>query len=137
MDFSGECIYNVLMGGRIAVGAVFALLLLSCGTADAEEAVIAPDTSIAHSIERRRAQFPKNFAYFVYPIAGSVPGLGSASGAGATVANVEETNVDVTGFYIDGDFKATGVAITDVHVVPERLEEIRTEIRRVLAKQVF
>ncbi|MBI5814573.1 MAG: hypothetical protein HZB29_03080 [Nitrospinae bacterium] len=73
------------------------------------------------SVERRREQFPKNFAYFLYPIAGSIPGLGTASGAGATMANIMESNVDFTGFYVDGEFTATGVAVTDIHLMPEFL----------------
>ena len=87
----------------------------------AGESGVAPPPSGTHRIERRREQFSKDFAYFVYPIAGKVPGLGSAVGGGATVANLKKTNLDLTGFYINGDFKATGLALTDLHVVPERV----------------
>ena len=98
---------------------LLSLLLPSIGFA--EEAGDGADVKESHYIERRRDQFSKDFAYFVYPIAGSIPGLGTASGVGATVANIKETNVDFTGFYIDGDFHATGLAITDLHIIPERL----------------
>ncbi len=73
------------------------------------------------NIERRRDQFAKDFAYFIYPITGSVPGLGSAYGGGATIANIYETDIDFTGFYIKGDFEATGAALLNVHLLPERL----------------
>ena len=89
--------------------------------AAAAEGGLVPELPGPYRIERRRTQFSKDFAYFFYPIAGKVPGLGSAAGAGATVANIHKTNLDMTGFYIDGDFKATGVAITDIHLIPDRL----------------
>ncbi len=113
-------LYNGGMARSVVscVALVFLLLPLPVG---AEEYPLVPDNPARHSVERRRDQFSKDFAYFVYPIAGSVPGLGTASGAGATVANVGETNADFTGFYIDGDFKATGVAVTDLHIISERL----------------
>lgn len=72
-------------------------------------------------MERRRDQFAKDFAYFLYPIAGSIPGLGSAAGGGATFANIAGTDTDFTGFYVKGDFEATGAAILNYHILPERL----------------
>ena len=55
-------------------------------------------------IERRRDQFGKDFGYFFYPIASTIPGLGTATGAGATVLNMGGTDTDFTGFKIVGDF---------------------------------
>jgi len=72
-------------------------------------------------MERRRDQFAKDFAYFIYPIVGSVPGLGSAAGGGATATNLMGTDTDVTGFYVKGDFEATGAALLNLHLLPERL----------------
>ena len=71
--------------------------------------------------ERRRDQFGRDFSYFVYPIAADIPGLGKAAGAGASVLNIGQTDADFTGFYIDGDFKASGYALLDLHVLPHRL----------------
>ena len=72
-------------------------------------------------IERRRDQFETDFAYFLYPIASKIPGLGTAQGGGATVVNIGGTNADFTGFKLVGDFEASGYALLDVHVIPRRL----------------
>ncbi|MBF0170107.1 MAG: hypothetical protein HQK87_03285 [Nitrospinae bacterium] len=72
-------------------------------------------------MERRRDQFPTDFGYFVYPISGKVPGIGTAYGAGGTVTNVEGTDTDFTGFAIRGDFEATGALLLNYHLIDERL----------------
>lgn len=71
--------------------------------------------------ERRRDQFGKDFGYYVYPIAGEVPGLGTATGLGASVLNIAGNDADFTGYYIDGDFRARGAALLDYHLKPKRL----------------
>ena len=81
-----------------------------------------PSRAIAdEGIERRRDQFGKDFGYFLYPIASTIPGLGTATGAGATVLNMGGTDTDFTGFKIVGDFDASGYALLDLHAVPRRL----------------
>ncbi|MBI4829366.1 MAG: BamA/TamA family outer membrane protein [Nitrospinae bacterium] len=72
-------------------------------------------------IERRREQFPTEFGYFIYPISGSVPGIGTAYGAGATVTNIAGSDTDFTGFYVRGDFEATGAALLNYHLLQERV----------------
>ncbi|GMT42056.1 MAG: hypothetical protein IEMM0002_0467 [bacterium] len=99
---------------------MLALLAIAAPVHDASSQGEADSTNLLN-IERRREQFPKDFSYFVYPIAGRIPGLGTAAGGGVTVTNIKETNVDVTGFHVDGDFRATGLAVLDVHLIPERL----------------
>ena len=71
--------------------------------------------------ERRRDQYSYDFGYYLYPIAGDVPGLGTAAGAGATVINIDDTDTDFTAFKIDGDFSATGVALLNYHAIEKRL----------------
>lgn len=71
--------------------------------------------------ERRRDQFGKDFSYFVYPIAGDIPGLGSAAGLGATILNINDTDLDFTGFNIKGDFDASGYTFLDYHILKNRL----------------
>jgi hypothetical protein len=77
--------------------------------------------SLAAEIERRRDQFNTDSGYYLYPIAGEVPGLGSTAGAGASVLNLGGSNADITGYYINGDFKAKGAALLDYHIIPKRL----------------
>ena len=47
--------------------------------------------------ERRRDQFGKDFGYYIYPIAGEVPGLGTATGIGASVLNIAGNDTDLIG----------------------------------------
>ena len=64
---------------------------------------------------------PKISVIFLYPISGKAPGIGTAYGAGATVANIAGTDTDFTGFYVRGDFEATGALIANYHIIDERL----------------
>jgi len=77
--------------------------------------------SFADVTERRRDQFGRDFSYYVYPIAGEIPGLGKAAGLGASVLNMGGTDTDFTGYYVRGDFNATGAALLDYHLLPQRL----------------
>jgi len=70
---------------------------------------------------RRKDQFGKDFSYFLYPIAGDIPGLGSAAGLGATILNINKTDLDFTGFNVHGDFDAAGYTFLDYHLIKNRL----------------
>ncbi|MFZ2542264.1 MAG: hypothetical protein WAW75_10915 [Gallionella sp.] len=78
-------------------------------------------TGFAEVVERRKDQFGRDFAYYLYPIVGEIPGLGKAAGLGASVSNIGDGDTDFTGYYVRGDFKATGAALLDYHVIPQRL----------------
>jgi outer membrane protein assembly factor BamA len=80
-------------------------------------------SSMSHAgvVERRKDQFGRDFAYYVFPIAGEIPGMGKATGVGATVSNMGGGDTDFTGYYVRGDIKATGLALLDYHVLPQRL----------------
>lgn len=73
------------------------------------------------AVERRKDQFGKDFGYYLYPIVGEIPGLGKAAGAGASVLNIAGNDSDFTGYYVDGDFEAKGVALLDYHLLPQKL----------------
>ena len=77
--------------------------------------------SFAEVVERRKDQFGRDFAYYVFPIAGEIPGMGKATGLGVTVSNMAGGDTDFTGYYVRGDIKATGLALLDYHVLPKRL----------------
>ena len=70
---------------------------------------------------RRRAQYSDEFSYFAYPIVTRIAGYGTAYGAGATLVNIADSDTDLTGFYIDGDFHAAGLTALNIHLIPERL----------------
>ncbi|MBI5638285.1 MAG: hypothetical protein HZA03_09990 [Nitrospinae bacterium] len=108
------------MGGYTAIIAIALFLCIGGNDARADDDA-APETVRSHGIERRRNQFSTDFAYFVYPIAGNIPGLGMASGAGTTLANIGETQTDFTGFYVNGDFTAGGATLLDVHLIDRLL----------------
>ena len=78
-------------------------------------------TAFADVVERRKDQFGQDFGYYLYPIAGEIPGIGKAAGFGASVLNMADGDTDFTGYYVRGDFKATGAAMLDYHVVPNRV----------------
>lgn len=75
----------------------------------------------AELVERRKDQFGRDFGYYLYPIAGEIPGMGRAAGVGASVLNMRDGDTDFTGYYVRGDIKATGAALLDYHIVPQRL----------------
>lgn len=71
--------------------------------------------------DRRRDQFGKDFGYFIYPLAGDIPGLGSAYGGGGSVLNMFNTDADFTAFKVSGDFDASGYTLLDWHLIKQRL----------------
>lgn len=106
--------------GRAAI-LCFVIMCVFPAVSFAEDAAVAAGVEQGHRIERRRNQFSTDFAYFVYPLAGNIPGLGAASGMGATVANIAETQADFTGFYVAGDFTAGGATLLDIHLIDRLL----------------
>ena len=68
-----------------------------------------------------RAQFGRDFGYYIYPIVGEIPGMGRAAGVGASVLNMGVGDTDFTGYYVRGDFDATGAALLDYHLLTQRL----------------
>lgn len=72
-------------------------------------------------VSRRRDQYGKDFAYFAFPFASDIPGYGSAYGGIAMVSNIGGSDTDALGFYMEGDFSATGVTLLDVNLMPKRL----------------
>ncbi len=100
--------------GHIGSGHSLALwALLLCLSSESAIAIDLPD--------RRRDQFAGDFSYYVYPIAGEVPGMGRASGAGASVLNFADSDMDFTAFKLDGDFSASGYTLLDIPAVEQRL----------------
>lgn len=71
--------------------------------------------------ERRRDPFAGDFSYYIYPIAGEIPGLGTAAGVGGSVLNSFGTDTDFTWFEIGGDFSASGYTLLNVPLVERRL----------------
>ena len=103
---------------RIAsLAAVACLLVLPAAPALAD----AQDSDGLFGVTRRRDQYGKDFAYFAFPFASNIPGYGAAYGGLGLAANIGGTDTDVLGFYMDGDFTATGLTVLDVNLIPKRL----------------
>ena len=83
--------------------------------------VLFSGASNAEVVERRKDQFGRDFGYYFYPIVGEIPGMGKASGVGASVLNMADSDTDFTGYYVRGDIKATGAALLDYNIVKQRL----------------
>jgi len=98
----------MLQAGRQCLG--FILLLMLFG-----------DVCLAGVIERRKDQFGHDFAYYVFPIAGEIPGMGSASGVGVNMSNMADSDSDFTGYYVTGDIQAKGATLLDYHLLSQRL----------------
>lgn len=74
----------------------------------------------AHAL-RRGEVFDYTPSYFLYPIPGKIPGLGSAFGIGATYNNIAGSDVDVTGAHLSGDFDVTILTMLNLHLLEESL----------------
>lgn len=71
--------------------------------------------------ERRRDQYAGEFSYYLYPLAGDIPGLGSVFGLGGSALNIAGTDMDFTAFKVDGDFSASGATLLDIPLIKRRL----------------
>jgi Omp85 superfamily domain len=107
----------------IATGVL--VFLISCLPLQATRAEVSAesvsDNGGLFGITRRRDQYGKDFAYFVFPFASDIPGYGTAYGGIGMAANIGGTDADVLGFYMDGDFSARGLTLLDINLVPKRL----------------
>jgi outer membrane protein assembly factor BamA len=105
--------------------ALASLVLLAFAPAQAAQADIAAtaatDNNDLFGVSRRRNQYGKDFAYFVFPFATDIPGYGSAYGGIGMASNIGGSDTDVLGFYMDGDFSTSGLTILDVNLLPKRL----------------
>lgn len=103
---------------RIALlAAVACLLVLPASPVLAD----VQDSDGLFGVSRRRDQYGKDFAYFVFPFASNIPGYGAAYGGLGLAANIGGTDTDVLGFYMDGDFTASGLTVLDINLIPKRL----------------
>lgn len=72
-------------------------------------------------VSRSRDQFGKDDSHFFYPIVVDVPGIGSSSGLGSTLLNINNTDTDFTGFVLRGEFDVTGGTFLNYHLLENTL----------------
>ena len=78
--------------------------------------------------ERRPRPDPE-LSYFLYPVAGSIPGLQDFYGLGVTVSGISGSEVDITAvslrgeakYFEDGDFGIEFLTVLDIPVFTPRL----------------
>jgi len=83
--------------------------------------VFSPGAAALDVPERRRDQYAGEFSYYLYPLAGDIPGLGSVFGLGGSALNIAGTDMDFTAFKVDGDFSASGATLLDIPLIKRRL----------------
>jgi Omp85 superfamily domain len=105
-------------------------LLLVLAPARAEDQPAEPgktETSKAdksvHSflIDRRKEQFATSFAYAVFPLPYSLPGIGKGLSVVGGAMNIAHTYTDVYGIVYSGDVQGAAVGMGDFHIVPRTL----------------
>ena len=77
----------------------------------------------------RRPRPDPDLSYFLYPMAGSIPGLQDFYGLGATVSGIGGSEVDITAvslrgeakYFEDGDFGIEFLTVLDIPVFTSRL----------------
>lgn len=77
--------------------------------------------SSTYSMERRRAQYATENAYYIIPIPYSLEGVGEGIAFAGVLNNTNESNTDLTGYIFTGDVEGYGGIIQDLHLIPERL----------------
>ena len=77
----------------------------------------------------RRPRLDPELSYFLYPVAGSIPGLQVFYGLGATVSGIGGSEVDITAvslrgeakYFGDGDFGIEFLTVLDIPVFTPNL----------------
>jgi len=81
------------------------------------------DNTSGNSIitERRKIQFPTDFAYALFPYPYSLPGIGQGLGLVGGAMNIADTYTDVYGIIFTGDVRGTALGVADIHILPRKL----------------
>ena len=103
----------------------FILLCLSImlvPTARAEdETADSADAVSSFLIDRRKAQFETSFAYALFPLPYSLPGIGKGLSVVGGAMNIRNTYTDIYGIVYGGDVRGAAVGMADFHIIPQRL----------------
>ncbi|MBI3561788.1 MAG: hypothetical protein HY080_08740 [Gammaproteobacteria bacterium] len=73
------------------------------------------------AIERRRSQFPQEPGHYIFPTPYSLPGIGNGLAVVAAGSNLLDSYVDAYAYALTGDLKGGGFAVSDIHLLPQRL----------------
>ncbi|MDH4246922.1 MAG: hypothetical protein OEW39_03810 [Deltaproteobacteria bacterium] len=89
--------------------------------------------------DRRKDQFPTDFAYLIFPAPYSLPGIGQGAFIIGYLANVFESPTDIYAYKITGDAKGQGVGIQEIPLGTRALmlQVGREDISKVQVNQYF
>jgi outer membrane protein assembly factor BamA len=72
-------------------------------------------------VDRRKAQFYKDFGYALFPYPYSLPGIGKGIGLVGGAMNIANTYADAYGIIFAGDVRGAAGGIADIHLIPRSL----------------
>lgn len=72
-------------------------------------------------VDRRKEQFETSFAYAVFPLPYSLPGIGKGISFVGAAMNIANTYTDAYGIVYSGDVEGAAVGVADIHIVPRTL----------------
>ena len=72
-------------------------------------------------IDRRKEQFETSFAYAVFPMPYSLPGIGKGISLVGGAMNIANTYTDAYGIVYTGDVEGAAVGVADIHIIPRTL----------------
>lgn len=83
----------------------------------------ADSAGAAHSflVERRKEQFETSFAYAIFPLPYSLPGIGKGISLVGGAMNIANTYADAYGIVYAGDVEGAAVGVADFHIIPQTL----------------
>ena len=98
------------------------LLIVLVPAASAEDKT-ADSGDAVHSflVDRRKEQFATSFAYAVFPLPYSLPGIGKGISLVGGAMNIANTYTDVYGIVYSGDVQGAAVGVGDFHIIPRTL----------------
>jgi len=101
---------------------IAARLVLAAVALCAAVPVFAEGLRLGDSVpDRRRDQFPKDFAYAAFPYPYQLPGIGSGIALVAGAVNVADTYTDVYAIGFTGDVRGGAAGVGDIHLIPRTL----------------
>lgn len=72
-------------------------------------------------VDRRKEQFETSFAYAVFPLPYSLPGIGKGISLVGGTMNIANTYTDAYGILYGGDVEGAAVGLADIHIIPRTL----------------
>jgi hypothetical protein len=86
-----------------------------------DETADSAGTAYSFLVDRRKEQFETSFAYAVFPLPYSLPGIGRGISLVGGAMNIANTYTDAYGIVYSGDVEGAAVGVGDIHIIPRTL----------------